>query len=97
MLFQSFFFFFNVDLVANINYVLKFDAVRSSGMQWSFSNKVSNLPQFMSFKNNTHEDRSRNNVMDPVASSGYMTISTKDAFDSNQKSFLGVTQVGFFF
>ncbi|GAU16308.1 hypothetical protein TSUD_299400 [Trifolium subterraneum] len=60
-------------------------------MQWSFSNKGSNLPQFLSFKN-THEDRSRNTIMDPVASSGYMTISTKDAFESNQKSFLGVTQ-----
>lgn len=68
------------------------DQVRSSGMQWSFSNKVSNLPQFMSFKNNTNEDRSRNSVMDPVASSGYMTISTKDVCESNQKSFLGVTQ-----
>jgi len=90
------FFLVNVDLGANTNYVLKFDAVRSSGMQWSFSNKVSNLPQFMSFKNNNHEDRSRNSVMDPVASSGYMTISTKDAFESNQKSFLGVTQVCLF-
>ncbi|PNX97800.1 protein TIFY 6B, partial [Trifolium pratense] len=65
--------------------------VKSLGMQWSFSNKGSNLPQFLSFKN-THEDRSRNTVMDPVTSSGYMTISTKDAFESNQKSFLGVTQ-----
>jgi jasmonate ZIM domain-containing protein len=67
------------------------EPVKSLGMQWSFSNKGSNLPQFLSFKN-THEDRSRNTLMDPVASSGYMTISTKDAFDSNQKSFLGVTQ-----
>ncbi|CAJ2641907.1 unnamed protein product [Trifolium pratense] len=65
--------------------------VKSLGMQWSFSNKGSNLPQFLSFKN-THEDRSRNTVMDPITSSGYMTISTKDAFESNQKSFLGVTQ-----
>nr|XP_027193444.1 protein TIFY 6B isoform X3 [Cicer arietinum] len=68
------------------------DPVRSSGMQWSFSNKASTVPQFLSFKNNTHEDRSRNTTMDPLASSGYMTISTKDAFDSNQKSFLAVTQ-----
>ncbi|CAI8595024.1 unnamed protein product [Vicia faba] len=56
------------------------DQVRSSGMQWSFSNKVSNLPQFLSFKN-THDDRSRNIVMDPIAS-----------FESNNKSFLSVTQ-----
>jgi jasmonate ZIM domain-containing protein len=82
-------------LVFNTIFVVKFDAVKSLGMQWSFSNKGSNLPQFLSFKN-THDDRSRNTLMDPVASSGYMTISTKDAFDSNQKSFLGVTQVCLF-
>ncbi|CAK8534273.1 unnamed protein product [Lathyrus sativus] len=65
------------------------DPVRSTGMQWSFSNKVSNLPQFLSFKN-THEDMSRNIVGDPIGSSGYMTISTKDSFDAqticNQES-----------
>ncbi|KAJ1438702.1 CO/COL/TOC1, conserved site [Sesbania bispinosa] len=60
-------------------------------MQWSFSNKVSALPQFLSFKT-TQEDRPRNTILDPLASSGYMTISTKDAFDSNQKPFMGVTQ-----
>ncbi|XP_058722567.1 protein TIFY 6B-like [Vicia villosa] len=48
------------------------EPVRSSAMQWSFSNNASNLPQFLSFKN-THEDRSRNIVMDPIGSSGYMT------------------------
>ncbi|XP_057446899.1 protein TIFY 6B-like isoform X2 [Lotus japonicus] len=60
-----------------------------SGMQWSFSNKVPALPhQFLSFKT-TQEERSRNSsISDPLASSGYMTISTKDAFDSNQKPFL---------
>lgn len=64
-------------------------------MQWSFSNKVSALPQLLSFKN-TQEDRSRNTILDPLASSGYMNMSTKDVFDSNQKSFLGVTQVCFY-
>ncbi|KAK7314658.1 hypothetical protein VNO77_33185 [Canavalia gladiata] len=67
------------------------DQVRGSGMQWSFSNKVSALPQFLSFKTN-QEDRLRNTIIDPLASSGYMTMSTKDAFDSNQKPFLGVIQ-----
>ncbi|XP_027359045.1 protein TIFY 6B-like [Abrus precatorius] len=67
------------------------DPVRSSGMQWSFSNKVSVLPQFLSFKNN-QEDRVRKTLLDPLASSGYMNMPPKDAFDSNQKPFLGVTQ-----
>ncbi|KAL2344133.1 hypothetical protein Fmac_005418 [Flemingia macrophylla] len=67
------------------------DPVRSSGMQWSFPNKVSALPHFLSFKTN-QEDRSRMTVLDPLASSGYMTISTKGAFDTDQKPFLGVTQ-----
>ncbi|CAL5186680.1 unnamed protein product [Lathyrus oleraceus] len=48
------------------------DPVRSSAMQWSFSNKVSNLPQFLSFKN-THEDASRNILRDPIVSSGFVT------------------------
>ncbi|TKY44811.1 TIFY 6B [Spatholobus suberectus] len=67
------------------------DPVRSSVMQWSFPNKVSALPQFLSFKTN-QEDRPRKTILDPLASSGYMTMSPKDAFDSNQKPFLGVTQ-----
>lgn len=67
------------------------DPVTSSGMQWSFPHKVSVLPQFLSFKTN-QEDRPRMNILDPLASSGYMTMSTKDAFDSNQKPFFGATQ-----
>ncbi|RDX72952.1 Protein TIFY 6B [Mucuna pruriens] len=67
------------------------DPVRSSGMQWSFPNKVSVLPQFLSFKTN-QEDGHRKTILDPLASPGYMTMSTEDAFDSNQKPFLGVTQ-----
>ncbi|XP_061362650.1 protein TIFY 6B [Gastrolobium bilobum] len=67
------------------------DQVRGSGMQWPFSNKVSALPQFLSFKT-TQEDRPRKTILDPLASSGYMNISTKDAFESDQNPFLGVTQ-----
>ncbi|XP_021802867.1 protein TIFY 6B isoform X3 [Prunus avium] len=61
---------------------------RSSGMQWSFSNKVSALPQFMSFKA-PQEGGSRKTVHD---TSAFMTISTADAFHFSQKPFSGVIQ-----
>ncbi|QCD92319.1 protein TIFY 6B-like isoform X2 [Vigna unguiculata] len=60
-------------------------------MQWSFPNKVSVLPQFLSFKTN-QEDRPRKTILDPLASSGYMNMPSKEAFESNQKPFLGVPQ-----
>ncbi|CAL0323923.1 unnamed protein product [Lupinus luteus] len=53
-------------------------------MQWSFSNKGSGLPQFLSFKG-TQEDRQRKTVLDSIAS-------TKDASESIQKPFSGVVQ-----
>ncbi|PQQ15463.1 protein TIFY 6B isoform X2 [Prunus yedoensis var. nudiflora] len=61
---------------------------RSSGMQWSFSNKVSALPQFLSFKA-PQEGGSRKTVHD---TSALMTISTADAFHFSQKPFSGVIQ-----
>ncbi|CAJ1952103.1 unnamed protein product [Sphenostylis stenocarpa] len=67
------------------------DPVGSSGMQWSFPNKVSVLPQFLSFKTN-QEDRPRKTILDPLASSGIMNMPTKEAFESNQKPLLGVAQ-----
>ncbi|BAU02682.1 hypothetical protein LR48_Vigan10g036900 [Vigna angularis] len=67
------------------------DPARSSGMQWSFPNKVSVLPQFLSFKTN-QEDRPRKTIIDSLASSGYMNMPSKEAFESNQKPFLGVAQ-----
>jgi jasmonate ZIM domain-containing protein len=41
------------------------------------------------------EDKPRKAVHDPMASSssGYMSISTADAFDSNQKSYSALIQV----
>ncbi|BBH04195.1 jasmonate-zim-domain protein 3 [Prunus dulcis] len=51
---------------------------RSSGMQWSFSNKVSALPQFLSFKA-PQEGGSRKTVHD---TSAFMTISTAMLFTS---------------
>ncbi|KAF9671287.1 hypothetical protein SADUNF_Sadunf12G0031700 [Salix dunnii] len=66
-------------------------AMRGSGMQWSFSNKVSATPQFLSFKSSL-EEKPRKAVHDPVASSsGFMSIST-DAFDSSQKTYSGLVQ-----
>ncbi|KAL4633021.1 hypothetical protein ACB092_04G091100 [Castanea dentata] len=65
--------------------------LRGSGMQWSFSNKVSAVPQFLSFRA-AQEDRPRKNVNDALATSGFMTVSTADVFDSNQKSYTGVIQ-----
>ncbi|XP_024018070.1 protein TIFY 6B isoform X1 [Morus notabilis] len=64
---------------------------RHSGMQWSFSNKVSAVPQFLSFKA-SQENRPRKTVHDPLGSSTLMTISTVDAFDTNQKPFSSAIQ-----
>ncbi|KAL5545115.1 hypothetical protein UlMin_008899 [Ulmus minor] len=64
---------------------------RSSGMQWSFSNKVSALPQFLSFKA-PQENRPRKTVQDPLGTSTMMAISNSDAFDSNPKQFSSVIQ-----
>ncbi|KAM1238787.1 hypothetical protein TB2_039431 [Malus domestica] len=67
---------------------------RSSGMLWSFSNKVSAPPQFLSFKA-PQEDGPRKTAHDN--SSVFMTISTADAFHSSQKSFSGGIQKNFVF
>ncbi|XVF53765.1 hypothetical protein PTKIN_Ptkin05aG0125000 [Pterospermum kingtungense] len=55
-----------------------------SGMQLSFSNKVSVVPQFLSFKA-SQEDRPRKAAHDP----GFETLPTAD---SNQKPYSGLTQ-----
>lgn len=65
---------------------------RGSGMQWSFSNKVSALPPFISFKT-PQENRPRKTVDDPLGPSTLMTISTVDAFDTSQKPFSSAIQV----
>ncbi|XVE58885.1 hypothetical protein DITRI_Ditri04bG0204900 [Diplodiscus trichospermus] len=62
--------------------------LRGSGMQLSFSNKVSDVPQFLSFKA-AQEDRPRKVVHDPLVSSGFMAIPTAD---SNLKPYSGFTQ-----
>ncbi|XWS50852.1 hypothetical protein CRYUN_Cryun12cG0125200 [Craigia yunnanensis] len=62
--------------------------LRGSGMQLSFSNKVSAVPQFLSFKA-AQEDRPRKAAHDPSMSSGFMAIPTADP---NQKPYSGLTQ-----
>ncbi|KAF8398960.1 hypothetical protein HHK36_014825 [Tetracentron sinense] len=69
-------------------------SMRGSGMQWPFSDKVSGLPQFMSFQA-TEEDRTRKIVYDPLKSSGLMPISTVEAFDTNHKPSPGIVQKNF--
>ncbi|CAL1369431.1 unnamed protein product [Linum trigynum] len=57
----------------------------SGGAQWSFSsNKVSAVPQFLSFQT-APEDKPRKSIFDPVASSSFMSISNADTFDSSNK------------
>ncbi|XP_042501672.1 protein TIFY 6B-like isoform X2 [Macadamia integrifolia] len=71
------------------------EGLQDSGMQWPFSNKVSALPQFMSFKTG-QEDRSKKMVFDRLASSAFMpTISTADAFDANHKPTSSIVQKNF--
>ncbi|KAJ0047706.1 hypothetical protein Pint_16902 [Pistacia integerrima] len=66
-------------------------SVKSSGMHLSFSNKVSAVPQFLSFKA-PQEDRSRKMAHDSLVSSGFMSVSTADAFDCNQKPYSSTVQ-----
>lgn len=70
------------------NYLVQ---MRGSAMQWSFSNKVSAIPQFLSFKGGL-EEKPRKTIHDPIASSGFTPISTADAFDSNQKPYSSMVQ-----
>lgn len=53
-------------------------------MQWPFSNEVSALPHFMSFKVG-QEDKIRKPTSETHISSGFGPVSTADAFDQSQK------------
>lgn len=48
-------------------------------MQWSFSNKVSALPQFLSFKGAQEDNRPVRTGYDSLSSTGYMTVSASEA------------------
>lgn len=62
-------------------------------MHWSFPNKVSAIPHFLSYKA-AQDDMPRRSVCDyPLVSSGLMPMSNADAIESNQKPHSGVVQV----
>ncbi|KAJ9153059.1 hypothetical protein P3X46_026548 [Hevea brasiliensis] len=65
---------------------------KSSGIHWPFSNKVSALPHLNSFKV-SQEDKTKRLVSDSSLSPGFLSISTADAFDSNQKQFMAEIQM----
>ncbi|KAF5469196.1 hypothetical protein F2P56_013287 [Juglans regia] len=65
--------------------------MRGSGMQWSFSNKISAGSQFLSF-GTSQEDRPRKTQQESLASSGFMSISTADVFNINQQPYSGIIQ-----
>ncbi|KAK4596791.1 hypothetical protein RGQ29_014718 [Quercus rubra] len=60
------------------------DACQDSGAQWQFLNKVSAISHLMSFKV-SQEDKNQKIASDSHMSSGFMSISTADAFDASQK------------
>eukprot|EP00262_Sarcandra_glabra_P009968 TRINITY_DN247_c0_g1_i1.p1 TRINITY_DN247_c0_g1~~TRINITY_DN247_c0_g1_i1.p1 ORF type:complete len:361 (+),score=62.14 TRINITY_DN247_c0_g1_i1:122-1204(+) len=66
----------------------------NADVQWTFSNKVSALPQLMPFKA-THEERPRKAAFDRFVSSGYPPLSSTDAFDANHIPVSGMTQKSF--
>lgn len=61
------------------------------GMQWAFSNKVSALPHFMSFKA-AQEERPKKMIFDPITSSAFQPVSPANVFDFGHKA-SGVSQV----
>lgn len=64
------------------------DECKDSGMQWSFSNKISALPNFMSFK--AAQEMPKKFAADTVAAAtGFMSMTTSDTFDMNQKRSTG--------
>ncbi|KAJ0037925.1 hypothetical protein Pint_22368 [Pistacia integerrima] len=57
---------------------------KGSGIQWSFSNKASALPHFMSFKV-VQDDKAKKVVSDSLMPTGFMPILAADAYDPSQK------------
>jgi len=70
------------------------DGCTEPGVQWQFSNKVSALSHLMSFKV-VQEDKTQKIASDPLMSSGFMNISTADAFDTSQNRSKGEIQKSF--
>lgn len=65
---------------------------KGAGMQWPFSNKVSTLPHLMSF-NVAQEDKIKKSGSDPLLSSGFMSVSSADAYDPFPKRSMAEIQV----
>lgn len=65
--------------------------LRSSAMQWSFTNNVTAHPQYLSFKS-APEDKPKIGF-DSLASTGLVTITTTEAVDSSHRTYSDVTQV----
>ncbi|XP_041011920.1 protein TIFY 6B-like isoform X3 [Juglans microcarpa x Juglans regia] len=68
------------------------DGCKDPGVEWQFSNKVSALSHLMSFKI-AQEYKTKKIVSDPLISSGFMNISTTDAFDTSKKRSMGEIQM----
>ncbi|KAI7986520.1 Protein TIFY 6B [Camellia lanceoleosa] len=64
----------------------------TSAMQWSFSNKVSASPQYLSFKANQDDGGPRKMGFDSLSSTRFMTISSAEAFESNHKLYSSIVQ-----
>lgn len=74
--------------------VILFDFVgfsKGSAIQWPFSNKVSAVPQFMSFKV-AQEDKNKKILSDHLGSSGFMPFSA-EAYEHNQRRGMAEVQV----
>ncbi|XWS63962.1 hypothetical protein CRYUN_Cryun06bG0146400 [Craigia yunnanensis] len=59
---------------------------KSSGIQWPFSNKVSAVPQLITF-NFAQGDKTKKNGSDSLVSPGFMPVSTSDAAEVRAISF----------
>lgn len=62
------------------------------GAQWQFLNKASAISHLMSFKV-SQEDKNQKIAPDSHRPSGFMAISTTDAFDASQKRSMAEIQV----
>lgn len=60
-------------------------------MQWSFSNKGSSAPQFLSF--NSSEEEKPKTGFEALASTGLVTITTTETVDSGMNPYSSIMQV----
>lgn len=65
---------------------------KGSGVHWPFCNKISALPHLNSVKV-AQEDKIERVLTDSSVSPGFLSISTADSFDHNQKQSMAETPV----